>query len=521
MTQLQGASETALSETVPPGASTAAASTGSTIVRNASSMFASQIITWLLTLLLTVFLPRYLGPSAMGEFATALSLWMVLGYLVNLGMDVYIAKEVARNHTRLPVLLGTSYAIRTLMYLLLLTGLFVYLVAFPTSLETFVVIQVIGLATYLGMLAQATAAALQGLEKMQYSALGLIVHRFVNTVLVFAAIGLGLGLVAISGALAMAGLAWFLIQLYFLLRATGIRLAVSLVELRVMLRSSFPYFVASIVGVFYLQADVLLLNQMATSAEVGWYVVARQLYGTLLFVAVVFTTVMFPILTRTHVASPETMPGIMRKAFELMLVIAVPIGLGLTVISQQLVDLLFGNDYRPAGVILGLFGLVLICMYFNILFGQYYTSTDRQNHWTIVLMIGLVLVVMLNAIFVPMAETQFQNAAIGSALALLATEGFMCVAGVVLAPREMLRTSLLRNIPRVWLAGVLMYTVAYQFRDAFLAVPVIIGALVYVGCIIAFRVLAPDDVVLLRGLLESIVRKIDRRAPRVVDESRS
>jgi O-antigen/teichoic acid export membrane protein len=448
----------------------------------------------------------------MGEFQTALSLWMVLGYLLNLGMDVYISKEIARIPSRLPYLLGTTFIIRTLLYGILLIGLAVYVEFNPISTQNYIVLQLVGLATYIGMLASAVLSALQGIEKMQYISLGLIINRLVNMLLCFVAIFFDSGLIAVAGALVLANLAWMSVQLYFLIRSTRIQLAFAISEVKPMIVMSVPYFVASMVGTAYLQSDVLQLNQIATPVEIGWYAVAKQLFGTLLFIAVVFTTVMFPMLTRTHVNDPSALPVIMRKAFHLMLVIAIPIGLGLSVVSQQLVDLVFGAEYRDAGVLLGLFGLVLIFMYFNILLGQYFTSVDRQNTWTKVLAISLVLVIVLNALFIPMAQNLYQNAAIGSALALLATEGFMCLVGVFATPRDMLRTSLVHTIPRVWLAGILMYILAYQFRDAFLLIPIIIGAIVYIGSIIALRVLSPEDVQLLRGLFDGVRRKFDRRA---------
>ena len=74
--------------------------TGRTIAKNASVLMASQVITWGLTILLTIFLPRYLGVSAVGQFHLANSLWAIGAILASFGMDLLVTKEIARDAGR-------------------------------------------------------------------------------------------------------------------------------------------------------------------------------------------------------------------------------------------------------------------------------------------------------------------------------------------------------------------------------------------------------------------------------------
>jgi hypothetical protein len=59
---------------------------GTRVVKNASILMATQLITWALSLLLVVFLPRYLGAAAVGQFAIAGSIWAIMGMLVGFGV---------------------------------------------------------------------------------------------------------------------------------------------------------------------------------------------------------------------------------------------------------------------------------------------------------------------------------------------------------------------------------------------------------------------------------------------------
>ena len=86
--------------------------TGRTIAKNASVLLVSQVITWSLTLLMTLFLPRYLGVSAVGQFHLANSLWAIVAVLASFGMNTLVTKEIARDGSQLSKLISTSIFIR-------------------------------------------------------------------------------------------------------------------------------------------------------------------------------------------------------------------------------------------------------------------------------------------------------------------------------------------------------------------------------------------------------------------------
>src|SRR5436190_22972493 len=98
-----------------------------TIFKNAGAMMASQITTWALTLLLTVFLPRYLGAARMGELQLSIGLWSLMGVLITFGMDTLLVKEIARQPSSTVELLVTTFALRGLLYILSFGAVALYL----------------------------------------------------------------------------------------------------------------------------------------------------------------------------------------------------------------------------------------------------------------------------------------------------------------------------------------------------------------------------------------------------------
>src|SRR5687767_4127839 len=100
---------------------------GTRVIKNASILMTTQLITWALSLLLVVFLPRYLGPTVVGEFAIAGSIWAIMGLLIGFGTDILLTKEIARQPDKTPELLGMALLLRMFFFILSCGAVAIYL----------------------------------------------------------------------------------------------------------------------------------------------------------------------------------------------------------------------------------------------------------------------------------------------------------------------------------------------------------------------------------------------------------
>src|SRR5438045_1363108 len=120
--------------------------TGKTIVRNAGALMVSQLVTWGMSLLLTVFLSRYLGPAVSGQLVLANSIWTVMTILVAFGSDTVLIKEIARNPVKVSELLSLTLLTRTLLFFFALGGVTLYLQVLHYSDTTAYVVYIVGLS---------------------------------------------------------------------------------------------------------------------------------------------------------------------------------------------------------------------------------------------------------------------------------------------------------------------------------------------------------------------------------------
>lgn len=486
--------------------------TGKTIVKNASVMMGSQVITWAFTFLLIIFLPRYLGAEAYGAFGLSASIWLIVGVAVTFGMDVYLVKEIARHPEKTGDLLGTTLLVRVLLFGIGLgaVALYLHLVPYPPLVVR--VIYFYGITQLIWQLITGCDAALQGLEIMEYTSIANIAGKAVNTILGITALLLGYDIYAIIVVSAIAALVTLLLQLLFLSRKHRLRFHLRPVKGVALLRASLPYLLIALVATIYMEADIVIISLLLDETAVGWYAAARRLTGTFMFFPVVFIGAVFPALSRVYVHASEQLPLLVRKSFDLMVLMSIPIGLGLVVVADTLVVLLFGPEFAPAGPILSIMGVMLIFIYMNTLMGKFLVSTDRQHQWTLVMIVATLVSIGLDFLFIPLCQQRFNNGAIGGALSFLVTEICMVVVGIRLLPSGAMGWSNLRFFLLTLLAGLVMVAVTWWFRDAFIAIPIVLGAVTYIGLIALLRVVPREDIVLGQRLAQQMLNRFRRRA---------
>ncbi len=483
--------------------------TRNSIAKNSSALMASQLITWGLTLLLMLFLPRYLGPTAVGQFHFANSLWAIVAMLTAFGTDRYLTKEIARREERAGELWGITAVSQFLLYLLSFGGVALFLWLMDYTPEMVQVTLIIGLGQLFWQWSGTATAVLQGLEQMHYISLANIAGKVFNTAVAIILLLLGYGVLVIAAVTIGAALVNLLVLLLYLRRTVPLRPRFDLQAMRLLLLASSSYLFVRLSLVVYQQVDIIIISLLVDEQTIGWYGVADQLFGTLLFIPTVFMTAVFPALSRLYTTDQGSLHRLMGKSFDLLLILSVPIGLGLIVIASPLVVLLFGEAFAPSGPVLALFGIVLILTYQNMLLGQFLVSTDRQNRWTAVMVAATLATIPLDLLLIPWAVARFGNGALGGALAFIITETGMLLIGLALLPRGALTRRNGWLAVRTVLAGFIMFAAAWPLRNYFFLIPVIVGALVYLTAVWLLRLLAPEEVALLRGMIRRVRPKVE------------
>lgn len=262
---------------------------------------------------------------------------------------------------------------------------------------------------------------------------------------------------------------------------------------RPMMKVALPLGVASILITIYYQIDSVLLLQLSTSDEAGFYGAAYRFMAPLLVLPAAVMSSFFPVLSAANAHDQDRVRRLVQRAAELMAVISLPALAGAIVLSGPIVHFLYGARFARTAEVLP----ILVIAYVSICFGSLagFLAPLLNLHWRLAIYsaIGAAANIGLNVWLIP------RYGALGSAWATVATE--------VLTMMLMLGTALLTLRLRVRLTRLLGTVAVAVMMTAVmqLATPLgwvaagIIGVLAYVSGLFALRVVQLDELRALRA----------------------
>lgn len=469
--------------------------TGGQIIKNIRVMLIGQLITWAITFIGIIYVPRYLGATDWGRLAIALAIWSVMSSIINTGTATYLTKEVAKAPARAEELLGTVLIQRLIIFLIscLFVGAYVHFMQY--SKETVALVWIVALTMPATQSTLTLNAIFQGREVMQYLPLIEIFSKGTWLIMSLACLYIGLGVNAIAAISIISLSLAAAIQFAILRRYMPIRLTWNTALSFDLLRMGWPYCISSLVLIIYGEIDKLIMPLLVNEREVGWYSIAATLAMTLIFIPNILSTAIFPALTRgTAEGGAETATRILRKSFDVALITGIPIGLGLAIVAQPLVDLIYRSAFPESGPVLSVMSIMLIFTYISTVLGRFLVATGRTNAWTLAMIACILLAFPLNFVLIPWSEQTFANGAIGGAMRLFLTEFLMMIFSLWMLPRGTLTRESASTALRTFVAGGVMFAACWYVKDMFIGIVIAVGIVTYALMILALRVLKPEDV---------------------------
>ncbi len=144
-----------------------------------------------------------------------------------------------------------------------------------------------------------------------------------------------------------------------------------------------------------------MLSFIRTDAEVGWYNAAYKIYEGLTIFPFIICVVLYPRLSRLFVANKKTHSFLSVRAAKYMFIISFPLLICGVILSRNIVNILFGEQFQNSVVALQILFLGVVFVFQIRLFQIILNSIDRQKVVMYVGLMGLIINVFLNLLLIP------------------------------------------------------------------------------------------------------------------------
>jgi O-antigen/teichoic acid export membrane protein len=457
-----------------------------------------QIISIIFGFFYNIYTARYLGAEGFGVLSFALAFTGIFGLLGDLGLSTLAIREVARDKSLSSKYLGNITSIK--LFLVIITfgviGISINILDYPQ--QTINVVYIIAASTLLTNLTQIFSSMFQAYEKLEYLSIGRVINGVLMLIGAFIAIKQNLSIVSfVSIYLFVNGIVLLYSICICSWKFVLPTLRIDFIFWKKIIKESLPFWLTSVFVIIYFRIDMVMLSLMKGDVVVGWYAASYRLIDALSFIPSVFMSVMYPVFSRYHVNSKKSLELSFEKSYRFLIIIAIPIGIGTTLLAEEIINLVYGDEYIPSVIALQILIWASVLSFINYTPATFLNSTNNQRKLMIFTSYGALLNIILNFVLIPSLSYS------GAGIATVITEFVVGILMISQIRKVQNISSLLSGIiKKSLIAGSIMGVFIIMFKSYSIFVLIIPASIIYFIVLFIVRGLEKEDLNLLNQMFE-------------------
>lgn len=226
---------------------------------------------------------------------------------------------------------------------------------------------------------------------------------------------------------------------------------------------SIKLFIPTIATSLYAYLDRTMIGLLADNPdfENGCYEQAEKIVKMATTIIISLGTVMIPRNTSLYNEGKiDQLKNNIYFASRYVWAIGLPIMFGVIALSDYIVPWFLGSEFTKSGMIMRLLSPLTVFMGFSNVFGlQYLLPVKKDNQWSIAIMIGLAVNIIVNIILIP------RYFSFGASIGTIAAEGTVTIVMAFMTRKFISIKKILLSAKNYILSAVIMYIVVYVGKD--------------------------------------------------------
>ncbi len=387
------------------------------VVSNIGWLFADKILQMGLSLIVGIWVARYLGPEQFGLFNYAIAFVALLGPIANLGLDTIVVRDIVRHPDSKNETLGTSFALK------LFGGAVTTLLAFgaisllqPQDNLTHWLVGIIAAGTifqafetidlwFRSQVQSKYTVVVKNSAYILICALRIVLIQMQAPLIAFAW--------ARFGELALAAVG--LVMVY---QASGQDLKAwrsTLPRAKKLLTESWPLIVSGIAIYVYSTIDQVMLGSFNQTVQLGIYAAAVKISQIFDFIPSIMQISFFPKLTEAKAQGESEYIKKFQAYFDLTLILWLVVAIPVSLLSNYVVHFLYGDNYAASATVLSIYVWAQFGSGFGVARNAFIMIEGKAHNELYLTFTGASLNIILNWYLIP------KYGAIGATVATLIT----------------------------------------------------------------------------------------------------
>jgi len=389
------------------------------VIKNVYWAVLGKVVNIVAGLLVGILVARYLGPENFGLMNYVISYVILFSVFATFGLDGIEIRELSKHDAVKEKILGTAFTLRLIFALATILLILATLWWFESDKYTFAMVMVYSFSLIFSTL-----------NVIRNYFTSIILNEYVvKTEISRTLIGSGIKVLLL---LSHCSLTWFIVAstfdfalvgggyLYSYRKKAGSifswRFDASVAKL--LIRASFPLLLSGTAVVVYQKINAVMIRNMMDNASVGQFSVAAKITELGVFVPVVITQSVAPLLVKAHQKDANYYREKCQQFMDIMVWSSMAMAFAMSVLAAPAIRILYGDKYLAAIPVLQIMAWRAVFMALFGSSGQLILIENLQRYAVVRNVIGCIVSVFLNYFLIPVWGI------IGSAIATLVTMAF-------------------------------------------------------------------------------------------------
>lgn len=345
--------------------------------------------------LVSVYVIRYLGPEQYGLLSYSLTFVQLFMPLVGLGLGGILVRDIVKNPEEEKVLLSSAFFLKLSLGLAAYLAILLYL-GFSNSadLEKYS-IAILGLMLLFNAIL-VLESYLIAKVKAKSKSLSKITTITVISIAKLMMVYFEMPLLYFVSALVFENALYLAILILVYLKNSSFSLRPKLGRMKDLARNGWPFILADYSMFFLKKIDILIVTYFISLSVAGYYSVASKLTGLLIAVPMVILSSIFPLLIKKD--TEQNLNQSLVALYRIMIFSLFPIVVIISLFSEQIILLIFGQTFAPSGELFAIYAWVSIFMTIHMISNKWFLIKNLQKEFFYRALIAGIINIVLSVV---------------------------------------------------------------------------------------------------------------------------
>lgn len=424
-----------------------------------------NIIKVLIPLLTIPYISRVLGPKNLGTINFIRSIINYFIIIAGLGIPIYASREIAKFNDDIQKRTKFFIEIEVLRFIMIVVAelIFILLVLkFPQIVKGHIKLSLV----FSGLIISSFLNIdwfYKGLGKFNFISNSLIFSKSIYLLLIFIIIKSRQDVYNYALIILLSDLI-FNTLMFFVSKYKLDYNNFSLKEINLRIHFKFVgWFLFSRLAVLvYTNLDSVMIGYIQNEESVGYYYVANRLVKIILPFVVATGAVLLPEISKLKKNNNyEKITDYLRKSISIMIMVSVPATIGFILLSDKIIPLIFGLQYKSVLTLKILAPLLIIIGFSNIYGTQILLPFNKEKEFSLIIILGAVINFVLNLFLIDLIGHN------GAAVSTVIAEFIIAILDYFLVKKIIQNIYNIKNIGHVLISSFVMFIYIFFYKELF------------------------------------------------------